>query len=662
MGNGRRAARRRRSRRSRGRGGGGRGGAGGGRCRCRCCCCCRAGSGVPRGAGPRCCARARASPRRRPSPGPRPCSAGGTGRSASGNSSLRTKSMRPEALGRGLREAALLGDDAARARCVSRRERRARTAKGSSTSAATADDLRRTRPACALRVGTSRSMMRRKSTAIAHRRRRPRRRRARRRRAPRAGASRRRRGRAPRDRGPRGCRGSGRTSGRITSQRAARAQHAERAERRARAHQAQDLLEHARRRRARELAARARTSPAQVRVLDAEAQARGELDRAQDAHRVLGHAHARVADRAQHARPRGRRGRRRSRGSRPRSGSRNSALIVKSRRRASSAGGAELVVLDDQEVVVGLVVARGGSLRKVAVSTMWLAVGDVHQPEAPADDAPVAEQALDLPRVRARWRRRSPSGSRPSKQVAHAAADQVGLVAVALQARDHAQRVLVERPAAGSRVGRARPARSCFGVVIAFFQGVSTGAPASGASRAIDSSADARSAASHAGLRSAPGAHYASRFRRGRARPPRAVAPIGRATDSKSVGSGFESLLPCQTHPEGRPRDLARGKRWRTPRTTSRAPWSRHGARPGRDAPSGRLRRARGRSRAGSAEATGSPRWTPTPSCSTPDRGAHEADLRAALAWAFQGEEVGAGAARPLRASTRGSCSRATGA
>ncbi len=132
--------------------------------------------------------------------------------------------------------------------------------------------------------------------------------------------------------------------------------------------------------------------------------------------------------------------------------------------------GPEDVVLRDQEIVgrsrrgivagdvgsdldlrvlrgrlVGLAPERGGLDDVVAV-------GDVREAEAASDDARVAEQAPDLARVRAR-RDVEVLRDATDEQVADAAADEVGFEAVALEARDDAQRVLVE-PALGDGLGR----------------------------------------------------------------------------------------------------------------------------------------------------------------------------------------------------------------
>jgi hypothetical protein len=118
----------------------------------------------------------------------------------------------------------------------------------------------------------------------------------------------------------------------------------------------------------------------QVALLDAQAEARGELDRPQDAHRVLAHAHVRVADGAQDAglevvdaldpvedAPL-------ERVEEQRVDREVAAARVLDRR-------AVLVVLDDQEVVVGAVsAARAGTLP----SRPRGAVDHVHEPEAAA--------------------------------------------------------------------------------------------------------------------------------------------------------------------------------------------------------------------------------------------------------------------------------------
>jgi hypothetical protein len=118
-------------------------------------------------------------------------------------------------------------------------------------------------------------------------------------------------------------------------------------------------------------------------------------------------------------------------------------------------GGAEFVVLGDQQVVAQALgvrrrAAEGGGLDDVRP------VGHVHQPEAPADDAAVGEQALGRARM-GRGGHVEVLGPAAQEQIAHATAHQVRLVAMSLQSRDDAQCVLVQR--LGGDVARGHDAQ-----------------------------------------------------------------------------------------------------------------------------------------------------------------------------------------------------------
>ena len=111
-------------------------------------------------------------------------------------------------------------------------------------------------------------------------------------------------------------------------------------------------------------------------------------------------------------------------------------------------GRAEGVVALDQQVDVvreaGLL-AEGRDLDHLAAAEQ-----DVGEAEAPADEAAVAEQVLDLLRV-GRGRDVEILHRAVQQQVAHAAADQVRGVVVAREPAENLQRVLVD-PAARDRV------------------------------------------------------------------------------------------------------------------------------------------------------------------------------------------------------------------
>jgi hypothetical protein len=203
------------------------------------------------------------------------------------------------------------------------------------------------------------------------------------------------------------------------------AQQLEALQRMATAQQAQDLLQQARRRRARQVRSAGGHRRQRVRF-DVEAEPAGELRRAQDAHRVLAEAHARIADGAD----------------RPRAQVRQAAGIVEDavadrieeqridREVAPQCvllGVAELVVARDQQVVRAVHLRRAperGHFEDLGVAVEV----QVRQFEPAADDAAVVrERALDLLRPRAR-RHVVVLGQASEQQVADAAADQVCLV------------------------------------------------------------------------------------------------------------------------------------------------------------------------------------------------------------------------------------------
>ena len=176
-------------------------------------------------------------------------------------------------------------------------------------------------------------------------------------------------------------------------------------------------------------------------LLDLEVEARGELDRAQDANRIFGEADVGVADGAQHA----------------------ILEVVEPvdevqdlllgrieeepvhREVAATrvlAGRAEDVVLGDQQILV-VVLGLGLASERCRLDDVR-AVVDVHQTEASSDDASVAEEPTDLLGGRVRGDVEV-LGDAPDHQVADAAADEVGLVAVPLESQDDAFGVPIER-------------------------------------------------------------------------------------------------------------------------------------------------------------------------------------------------------------------------
>ena len=203
------------------------------------------------------------------------------------------------------------------------------------------------------------------------------------------------------------------------------------------AHQAQDLLEEARTRGPRERRARRHHRVVHVGV-DAEVEARGELDGAQDAHRVLAEARLGVADGAHHA----------PLDVAPTADPVEDLAVVEVVEEAVDGEVAahrvlvrlaERVVGADEEVDVGAAVARriervGVGLRRPAerrdLDHLAAPEQHVHQAEASSDDARVAEQLAHVLGARA-GRDVEVLGAPVEQQVAHAAADQVGLEAVA---------------------------------------------------------------------------------------------------------------------------------------------------------------------------------------------------------------------------------------
>jgi hypothetical protein len=110
-------------------------------------------------------------------------------------------------------------------------------------------------------------------------------------------------------------------------------------------------------------------------------------------------------------------------------------------------GRAEDVVVADQQIVAGLArVARLVRLERAEgrdLDDLAVVEVDVGQPEPPADDPAVAEEALDLPRGRRRPDvevLRAPV----EQQIANAAADQVGGVIEAGQPPDDLDRLRIQ--------------------------------------------------------------------------------------------------------------------------------------------------------------------------------------------------------------------------
>ena len=209
------------------------------------------------------------------------------------------------------------------------------------------------------------------------------------------------------------------------------------------AQQAQDLLEDPRRRCAHEVLGGLGHRRERL-ALDLEAEPARELDRAQDAHRVLAEAHHRIADGADHARL----------------DVREAVDVVDDPvlRRVEEQrvdgevppqrvffGVAELVVARDQQVlVVSLSLLRvapeGRALEDLGVAVEV----QVRELEAAPDDAAVARKgALDLLRP-GLGRDVVVLGGPLEQQVAHAAAHEVGLVALVDEARDRAHGVDVQ--------------------------------------------------------------------------------------------------------------------------------------------------------------------------------------------------------------------------
>ena len=238
------------------------------------------------------------------------------------------------------------------------------------------------------------------------------------------------------------------------AQRADLAQDLEAVEGVAAAQQPQDLLQHARRGAAHEVVRRLAHRRERLGG-DGEAQARGELGGAQDAHRVLAEAHARVADRADQ----------------PRLQVAQAVAVVEDRvarrveeQRVDGEVAAQRVLLRRAELVVARdqhVLAFVGRLRRAAerraLQDLGVAVEvQVGELEAPADDAAVArEDALDLLRPGLR-RDVVVLGRAAEEQVAHAAANEVGLEARLDQALGGADRVLVEQRQVQARRGKDR--------------------------------------------------------------------------------------------------------------------------------------------------------------------------------------------------------------
>jgi hypothetical protein len=139
-------------------------------------------------------------------------------------------------------------------------------------------------------------------------------------------------------------------------------------------------------------------------------------------------------------------------------------LTVKSRRKASSSGVPKVLsrgcACGRSRLLVGL--GHGGFLlRQLLLRELPTERRDldrlrpelhVHQPEAAADDPAVAEEALDLVRVRGGPDvevLRPPS----EQQIAHAAADEERPVLVLVEPRQHLQRVRVDHRSRDRMVG-----------------------------------------------------------------------------------------------------------------------------------------------------------------------------------------------------------------
>ena len=244
----------------------------------------------------------------------------------------------------------------------------------------------------------------------------------------------------------------------------------------ARAHEPEDLLRQARPRGERERLAAVDDRVVHVRR-DAEVELSGELDRAQDAHGVLAEARLGVADRVHdapldvgHAAD-------------PIEDLLPLEIVEQRVDREVAAHGvlgrlAEDVVAADEDVLVG-VVARGRVAGVLAerrdLDHLAALEEDVHEPEAPADDARVAEELAHLLGARAR---RHVEVLRPSveQEIADAAADEVGLEPVSHEAPEHLLHVGVDAALFehdvvpdrrdGARDERGRP-NGCFGEIAA---------------------------------------------------------------------------------------------------------------------------------------------------------------------------------------------------
>ena len=217
------------------------------------------------------------------------------------------------------------------------------------------------------------------------------------------------------------------------------------------AHQPVDLLEQPGRRALADLAA-----PAQERIprpaLEAEVEARGELDRAQDPHRILLEPDVRIADRADQL------------------GIEIGqptdvvddllALDVVEQpvdREVAAARvlglGAEHVVAADQQIVIVLVARVGAERRGLDDLGAEEHVGEA---KSPPDDPAIAKRRLDLVGRRAgrdievlrRFR---------DEQIANTAADQICLVACSGELADHAIGVRVDRSSVERRHLRETP-------------------------------------------------------------------------------------------------------------------------------------------------------------------------------------------------------------
>ena len=185
-------------------------------------------------------------------------------------------------------------------------------------------------------------------------------------------------------------------------------------------------------------------------LLDLKSEPRGELDGAHHADRVLAEAHVRVADHAHQSLAQ-------IVDAADVVDDREVGDVVEERVDGEVAPPrvlqrrAERVVVGDEQVL-GVLGLRGALRLAPERGDLDCHVlkEDVHQPETPADDAAVAEEAPDLHRMRVRGHievLRRPV----HQQIAHAAAAQVGPIAAAMKTVEDFENVLRDA-AAGDRV------------------------------------------------------------------------------------------------------------------------------------------------------------------------------------------------------------------